>query len=254
MVCSISCSHNTRTTTWEDPRKLMSRMGQGSVQPTHHHLGPMPPYPQPPPPAPHMPHPTQRNTVPNQSLDSIPLPEGWQKAFTADGETYYVNHKNRTTSWFHPSMPQHHHSHSYAGVSRGIPHGYQNFSHQQQGMTLHQHLQVDKDARRLPPLPYDSHQQDPLMQQPNIAEASHVPATLYNDPYLSSNNHNRQASHDSGLGVTSMPYQTETGMDFDENMDTGHSMKSSHNQEYLDPEQQMPEQMEGDLLMAGRWV
>lgn len=224
----------------------MSRMGQGSVPPTHHL--PMPPYPQqpPPPPPPHMTHQArQRNTAPNQSVDSIPLPEGWQKAYTADGETYYVNHKNRTTSWFHPALPQHHHSHSFAGVSRGIPQGYQNFS-PQQSMTLHQHLQMDKDVRRLP---YDSHQQEPLMQQANIAEASHVPATLYNDPYLSSNNHIRQASHDSGLA---MPYQTDAGMDFDDSMDTGHSLKASQNQEYLDPDQQMPEQMEGDLL--GRWV
>lgn len=224
-------------------------MGQGSVQPTHHL--PMPPYPQqPPPPPPHMTHQThQRNAAPNQSVDSIPLPDGWQKAYTAEGEPYYVNHKNRTTSWFHPSGAQHQHSHSYAGMSRGIPHGYQNYT-PQQSMTLHQHLQVDKDVRRLP---YDSHQQDPLMQQPNLAEASHVPATLYNDPYLSSSNHNRQASHDSGLGVTATPYQTDAGMDFDDSMDTGHSLKSSQNQEYLDPEQQMPEQMEGDLL-AGRWV
>lgn len=226
-------------------------MGHGPVHPSHHL--PMPPYPQ----QPHLtPQTHQRNTTPNQSVDSIPLPEGWQKAYTAEGEPYYVNHKNRTTSWFHPSMPQHHHSHSFAGISRGIPQGYQNYS-SQQGMTLHQHLQVEKDVRRLP---YDSHQQDHLMQQqPNVAEASHVPATLYNDPYLSSNNHIRQASHDSGLGVTAMPYQTETGMEFDDSMETGHSLsKASQNQDYfedtLHPEQQqIPEQMEGDLL-GGRWV
>lgn len=228
----------------------MSRMGHAPIP---HHL-PMPPYPHPPP---HMGTQThQRNTTPNQSVDSIPLPEGWQKAFTAEGEPYYVNHKNRTTSWFHPALPQHSHSHSYAGISRGMAQGgYQNYS-TQPSMTLHQH---DKDVRRLP---YDSHRQEHLLQQqPNIAEASHIPATLYNDPYLSSNNHIRQASHDSGLGVTAMPYQSEAGMDFDESMDTGHSSlsKTSQNRDYLDidtdtlhPEQQMPEQMEGDLL--GRWV
>lgn len=229
------------------------RMGHAPVHSSHL---PMPPYPHPPA---HMaPQVHQQNTTPNQPVDSIPLPDGWQKAFTSDGEAYYVNHKNRTTSWFHPAVPQHHHSHSYAGMTRGLPQGgYQNYS-PQQGMTLHQHLQVDKGR-----LPYESHhRQDHLSQQhSNIAEASQVPATLYNDPYLSSNNHIRQASHDSGLGVTAMPYQSESGMDFDENMDTGPSSlnKVPQNRDYLgfdadtlNPDQQMQEQMEGDLL--GRWV
>lgn len=230
-------------------------MGHASVQATHHL--PMPPYPHPPP---HVPSPqAHQSTPPNQSVDSVPLPEGWEKAFTAEGEAYYVNHKNRTTSWFHPSVPQHHHSRSYAGISSGMAQaGYQNYS-PQHNMTLQQHLQVDKDARRIP---YDSQRQDHLLQQqPSVADASHVPATLYNDPYLSSNNHIRQASHDSGLGVTALPYQSDAGMEFDEGMDTGHSTlnKVTQNRDYMDMEgdtlhadQPMQEQMEGDLL--GRWV
>lgn len=230
-------------------------MGHAPVH-SPHHL-PMPPYPQPPQMSSQQTH-QQQSTAPNQSVDSIPLPEGWQKAFTADGEPYYVNHKNRTTSWFHPSVPQHHHSRSYAGMSSAMPQpGYQNYS--QQNLTLQQHLQVDKDIRRIP---YDSHRQEHLLQQqPNVAD-SHVPATLYNDPYLSSNNHIRQASHDSGLGVTAMPYQSDAGMEFEETMDTtGHSSisKAPQSRDYLDIEadtlhtdQPMQEQMEGDLL--GRWV
>lgn len=215
----------------------------------------MPPYPHAPP---HLPAQSHHHAAPNQSMDSFPLPEGWQKAFTSEGEPYYVNHKNRTTSWFHPSLSQHHHSHSFAGMTRGVAHGgYQNYS-PQQSMALHPQLPVDKDVRRLP---FDSHHQQEhlLQQQANVAEANPVPATLYNDPYLSSNNHIRQASHDSGLGVTSMPYQSDVGMEFDEGMDTGHSKISSQNREYLDmdadtlqPEQQMQEPMDGDLL--GRWV
>lgn len=254
----VCCSHNTRTTTWEDPRKVLS-MGRAPVQ-SPHHL-PMPPYPQPP----HVQPQTHQHTISNQSVDSIPLPEGWQKAFTAEGEAYYVNHKNRTTSWFHPSGPQHHHSHSYASGSRGVGPGYQNYS-PQQGLSLQQHLQVDKDVRRLPY--YDPHhrQEHLLQQQPTVMEASRVPATLYNDPYLSSN-HIRQASHDSGLGVTAMPYQSDVAMDFDESMETGHSSvnKISRIQDYLDTmpatdidadplhsDQTMQEQMEGDI--PGRWV
>lgn len=240
----------------------MSRMGHAPVQSPHHLQ--MPPYPQ----TSHIQPQSHQNTAAhNQSVDSVPLPEGWQKAFTAEGEPYYVNHKNRTTSWFHPSVPQHHHSHSaFAGHGlRGIQQGYQNYA--SQNMSLQQHLQADKDTRRIQ---YDQHNraEHMLPQQSNIIEASHVPATLYNDPYLSSNNHIRQASHDSGLGVTAMPYQSDVGMDFDDqNMDTVHSSvnKLSRSQDYLDSmpatdidadpmhhDQPMQEQMEGDLL--GRWV
>lgn len=247
---SYFIDHNTKTTTWEDPRKAI-RMGHSQVHPQHNLA--MPPYPHAQPL-----HLQQQNATPNQSMDSIPLPEGWQKAFTSEGEPYYVNHKNRTTSWFHPSLPKHHHSYSYAGSRPGVAHGnYQNFS-PQQNMSLHPQLPMDKRV------PYDSHHRAEHVlqqQQANVGDASHVPATLYNDPYLSSNNHIRQASHDSGLGVTAMPYQSEVGMDFDENMDTGHSSlnKLAQNRDYLDidadalaPEQPMQEQMDGDLL--GRWV
>ncbi len=232
----------------------MSRVGH--VQPSHHL--PMPPYPL----TPHMQSQThQQNAASSQSVHSVPLPEGWQKAFTADGEEYYVNHKNRTTSWFHPSAPQHNHSHSFAGMSRGMGQGgYPNYSPHQQSMSLHQHLQVDKDIRRYDP----HHRQEHLLQQqqPNLIEASRVPSTLYNDPYLSSNNHIRQGSHDSGLGVTAMPYQSDVGMEFEEGMEPGHTTsinKLPQIHDYLDsmpvtdmdPEQPIQEQMDGDF---GRWV
>ena len=51
-------------------------------------------------------------------------------------------------------------------------------------------------------------------------EAKQIPTTLYGDPYLSSSDHVRQASHDSGLGATTMPYPSDIGVDFDEGMDT----------------------------------
>ena len=121
-------------------------------------------------------------------------------------------------------------------------------------------------------------------------DINRVPATLYNDPYLSSSGHVRQASHDSGLGTTVMPYQTELGADYDEGMDTGSvaADKSNYGQgvrnmagrsntlEYLEgmppsdveggglqehhpamagADQPMQEQMEGgDLLSNLAWV
>ena len=61
-------------------------------------------------------------------------------------------------------------------------------------------------------------QQNQMMAGPGN-EVSRVPAaTLYNDPYLSSSGHVRQASHDSGLGTTVMPYQAELGAEYEEGM------------------------------------
>lgn len=33
-----------------------------------------------------------------------PLPEGWERAETEEGEVYFINHQNRTTSWFDPRI------------------------------------------------------------------------------------------------------------------------------------------------------
>lgn len=33
-----------------------------------------------------------------------PLPDGWEQAMTQDGEIYYINHKNKTTSWLDPRL------------------------------------------------------------------------------------------------------------------------------------------------------
>lgn len=33
-----------------------------------------------------------------------PLPDGWEQAITAEGEIYYINHKNKTTSWLDPRL------------------------------------------------------------------------------------------------------------------------------------------------------
>uniref|UniRef100_A0A3Q4GIQ5 Yes1 associated transcriptional regulator n=1 Tax=Neolamprologus brichardi TaxID=32507 RepID=A0A3Q4GIQ5_NEOBR len=35
---------------------------------------------------------------------SGPLPDGWEQAITAEGEIYYINHKNKTTSWLDPRL------------------------------------------------------------------------------------------------------------------------------------------------------
>nr|6JK1_A Chain A, Dendrin,Transcriptional coactivator YAP1 [Mus musculus]6JK1_B Chain B, Dendrin,Transcriptional coactivator YAP1 [Mus musculus] len=71
-------NHNDQTTTWQDPRKAM--LSQLNV------------------PAPASP------AVPQTLMNSAsgPLPDGWEQAMTQDGEVYYINHKNKTTSWLDP--------------------------------------------------------------------------------------------------------------------------------------------------------
>ena len=68
-----------------------------------------------------------------------------------------------------------------------------------------------------------------------LAEPSRIPNTLYGDPYLSSGEHNRQASHDSGLGgATATPYPSDVGIvDFDEGMDTTGSMPGVLGKTYI---------------------
>ncbi|KAH9507863.1 Syntaxin-binding protein 4 [Bulinus truncatus] len=35
-------------------------------------------------------------------LETVPLPFGWEEAYTAEGVKYYINHLNQTTTWTHP--------------------------------------------------------------------------------------------------------------------------------------------------------
>ncbi|XP_067950035.1 transcriptional coactivator YAP1-like isoform X2 [Watersipora subatra] len=36
------------------------------------------------------------------NLEHIPLPAGWEAAFTADGRRYYIDHNTKTTAWIDP--------------------------------------------------------------------------------------------------------------------------------------------------------
>ncbi|GBL54055.1 hypothetical protein AVEN_212352-1, partial [Araneus ventricosus] len=66
--------HLTQSTTWVDPRKKLTA---GSMA----------------------------TSVNMQSLG--PLPKGWEQATTLEGEVYFINHIERTTSWLDPRIPAH---------------------------------------------------------------------------------------------------------------------------------------------------
>lgn len=73
-------NHVTKTTTWEDPRKAVN--GRATTQLT---VGPP--------------------KMTNELLG--PLPEGWEQSVTPEGEMYFINHMNRTTTWCDPRIPAH---------------------------------------------------------------------------------------------------------------------------------------------------
>ncbi|XP_075402619.1 transcriptional coactivator YAP1 isoform X2 [Tenrec ecaudatus] len=130
-------NHIDQTTTWQDPRKAM--LSQMSVTaPTS------PPV-----------QPAMINSA------SGPLPDGWEQAMTQDGEIYYINHKNKTTSWLDPRLDPRFAINQRIGQSGPVkqppplaPQSPQggvmggNNSNQQQQMRLQQ-LQMEKERLRL---------------------------------------------------------------------------------------------------------
>ena len=67
----------TKTTTWDDPRRLFNL-------------------------------PTNQNEISHDLRltisKTIPLPHGWEEARNANGEVYFINHKTRTTCWEDPRL------------------------------------------------------------------------------------------------------------------------------------------------------
>lgn len=71
--------HNTRTTTWVDPRRqqYISTIGPGSN--------------------------LQVQVQPVSQLG--PLPSGWEMRLTSTGRVYFVDHNTKTTTWDDPRLP-----------------------------------------------------------------------------------------------------------------------------------------------------
>lgn len=86
-------NHLEKTTTWHDPRlaQLQSAASQHPIPgpPVHAHS---------------LSNPAPTTQPQNINPETGPLPEGWEKAVTADGEVYYIDHINKTTSWVDPRL------------------------------------------------------------------------------------------------------------------------------------------------------
>lgn len=78
--------HNTRVTTWEDPRKTQNQ--RASVRRT----GDTPTL-------------VRRSSSNENLLQNLgPLPAGWEERTHVDGRVFYINHNNKNTQWDDPRL------------------------------------------------------------------------------------------------------------------------------------------------------
>ncbi|XP_059958756.1 transcriptional coactivator YAP1 isoform X8 [Mesoplodon densirostris] len=226
-------NHIDQTTTWQDPRKAM--LSQMNV------TSPASP-------------PVQQNMM---NSASGPLPDGWEQAMTQDGEIYYINHKNKTTSWLDPRLDprfaMNQRISQSAPVKQPPPLAPQSpqggvmgggNSNQQQQMRLQQ-LQMEKERLRLkqqellrqelalrsqlPTLEQDGGTQNPV-SSPGMSQELRTMTTNSSDPFLNSGTyHSRDESTDSGLSMSSysVPRTPDDFLNSVDEMDTGDTINQS---------------------------
>ncbi|XP_065801685.1 transcriptional coactivator YAP1 isoform X6 [Muntiacus reevesi] len=228
-------NHIDQTTTWQDPRKAM--LSQMSVA------------------APTSP-PVQQNVM---NSASGPLPDGWEQAMTQDGEIYYINHKNKTTSWLDPRLDPRFGKAMNQRISQSAPVKQPpplapqspqggvlggGSSNQQQQMRLQQ-LQMEKERLRLkqqellrqelalrsqlPTLEQDGGTQNPV-SSPGMSQELRTMTTNSSDPFLNSGTyHSRDESTDSGLSMSSysVPRTPDDFLNSVDEMDTGDTINQS---------------------------
>lgn len=193
---------------------------------------------------------------------SGPLPDGWEQAMTQDGEIYYINHKNKTTSWLDPRLDprfaMNQRISQSAPVKQPPPLAPQSpqggvmggsSSNQQQQMRLQQ-LQMEKERLRLkhqellrqvrpqelalrsqlPTMEQDGGSQNPV-SSPGMSQELRTMTTNSSDPFLNSGTyHSRDESTDSGLSMSSysVPRTPDDFLNSVDEMDTGDSIGQSN--------------------------
>lgn len=217
-------NHNTRTTTWEDPRitamqeslfqqqssveTLFNTGSQTLLSPTISSPTPtsnttnnsnnnnnnnvvfsdsieMSNDTTPPPPSVPMLNSSTGTNSNNSNINLGPLPDGWEEGITAKGERYYINHATRTTTWRDPRLSN------------------QDWAVQEQTVRLY-NLQLERERLR-------KRQQE-------------IKSHMGEDPFLSGlTDHSRQESGDSGLSESSisqsMPHTPDFLSSIDDSMD-----------------------------------
>lgn len=198
--------------------------------------------------------PVQQNLM---NSASGPLPDGWEQAITQDGEIYYINHKNKTTSWLDPRLDprfaMNQRISQSAPVKQPPPLAPQSpqggvmggsSSNQQQQIRLQQ-LQMEKERLRLkqqellrqelalrsqlPTLEQDGGTQNPV-SSPGMSQELRTMTTNSSDPFLNSGTyHSRDESTDSGLSMSSysVPRTPDDFLNSVDEMDTGDTINQS---------------------------
>ncbi|XP_040196134.1 transcriptional coactivator YAP1 isoform X4 [Rana temporaria] len=226
-------SHIEQTTTWQDPRKAM--LSQMNVT-----------------------APTSPPVQPNLMNPTGPLPDGWEQAITQEGEIYYINHKNKSTSWLDPRLDprfainQQRLSQS-APVRSPPPLAPQSPQSGVMGgggnqMRLQQ-LQMEKERLRLkhqellrqvrpqelalrsqiPTMEQDGGTQNPVCSS-GITQELRTMTMNSSDPFLNSGTyHSRDESTDSGLSMSSysVPRTPDDFLNSVDEMDTGDAINQS---------------------------
>lgn len=217
-------NHIEQTTTWQDPRKALLQMNQ---------------------PAPPSTVPVQQQNL--MSPASGPLPEGWEQAITSDGEIYYINHKNKTTSWLDPrldprfALNQQRISQS-APVKQSAPSN--THSAVMGGNNQMRMQQIEKERLRLKqellrqrPQELALRNQMPMDQDGStnpvsspMAQDTRTMTANSSDPFLNSGTyHSRDESTDSGLSMSSysVPRTPDDFLNSVDEMDTGEPLPTS---------------------------
>jgi len=237
-------NHITKSTQWEDPRKAINNQRLKQLNGTASPRSAVSPVPQ------------------NAQGE---LPHGWEQSVTEQGETYFIHHQTKKTTWYDPRIPI---------ASQQIPqkHG------QGQGTdALSQALHMESERRlklkqlelrkiekqryqllRQTQRPRSASQENVAMTQAQEMMMRHslsdgAPGHTSIDPFLGQGNpgeaHNRQESADSGLGMGSNfnlgSIPEDMGL---ENMDTAdldttlteNSMSGQQQQQGMETEELIP--------------
>ncbi|MEQ2290257.1 DNA-binding transcription factor yap1 [Ameca splendens] len=210
--------HIDKTTTWQDPRKSLLQMNQ---------------------PAPPSSVPVQQQTLMNPA--NGPLPDGWEQAITPEGEIYYINHKNKTTSWLDPrlepryalnqqqitqSAPVKQSGQLPSSTHGGVLGGNNQLRLQQmekERLRLQQHRPQELALRNQLPTSMDQDGSTNPVSSP-LAQDARTMTVNSSDPFLNSGTyHSRDESTDSGLSMSSysVPRTPDDFLNSVDEMDTG---------------------------------
>ena len=175
LFSQICVSHQSRSTTWDDPRIAMLSFNTQQQQQQ------------------------QQQQQSNQGNNIGSLPEGWEQAYTQEGEVYFINHANKTTSWSDPRLSQQQQQQqNNMGSTSPPPMNSQNIHFMKQQMMMQQQQHHQQQVQHQHQRSGSNHQLDPILGSNSLM------GNLVADKYGMQMNigmgiHGRGNSTDSGL-------------------------------------------------------